>query len=101
MAVIGGDFGLSNNGATVHCIESTKTWIVKSRSVARDPDGTCTAFKCSNLGLMWLDGCRADAAGGAVTNYAIEANGGQVFKRGHVNVAGGELVSDGGLIASY
>jgi hypothetical protein len=101
LIALGGDYGLAGNGATVHFIENTRTWIVGARSTARDPDGTSTAFKCSNAGLMWLDGTRADAAGGAISNYGIEANGGQVFKRNHAALAGGELASVGGTISNY
>jgi hypothetical protein len=99
-AVLGGQFGQSQTGTEVHCIENTRTWIVGADVIARDPDGSSTCFKCSNASMMWLDGTRADAAGGTV-NLGIEANGGQVFRRAHRAVAGGELVSDGGAISPY
>jgi hypothetical protein len=99
-AVLGGAFGQSFNGTEVHCIENTKTWIVGASATARDMDGSSTAFKCSNSSVMWLEGTTADAAGGSV-NLAIEANGGQVMKRGHRSIAGQELVSDGGSISPF
>lgn len=102
MAVIGGRFGLSRNGTDVHCIEDTKTFILGAEVIARDPDGTCTAFKCSNNGRMWLEDTVADAAGGATANYGIEANdGGIVWRRDHWNRAGTDLPSNGGQILAF
>ncbi len=101
LVVLGGTFGFSNNGATVHCIENTRTWIVGAKALANDPDGTSIAFKCSNLGKMWLDTTVAEATGGTTSNISIEANGGQVFKRNHHARAGSEVISDGGSIVNY
>lgn len=98
--VIGGSFGLSRNGAEVHHIETAKSWMLGARATARDIDGTSTAIKCSNTGQLWLEGTIADAAG-AAQNWAIEANGGQVFTRGHQTLAGGTLVTDGGAITPF
>jgi predicted RecA/RadA family phage recombinase len=102
MAVIGGRFGLSRNGTDIHCIEDTKTFIIGVEVIARDPDGTCTAFKCSNNGRMWLQDTVADAAGGLTANYGIEANdGGIVWRRGHWNRAGTNLAFNGGQILDF
>ena len=99
--MLGGSFGFGTNGTEVHCIENTKTWALGVRATARDPDGTCTAFKCSNAGQMWLEDTLADAAGGT-ENYGIEANdGGQVFKRRHTNLAGTESATNGGSIGTF
>ena len=49
---------------------------------------------------MWMQDTFADAQDG-VTNYAIEANGGTVFKRDHQVVAGTEVTSNGGSITGY
>ena len=99
-AVIGGDYGHSRNGTEVHCIQSTRTWLLGVSAVARDVDGTSVAFKCSNASEMWLQNTRADAAGGA-ESYGIEANGGAVFTRGHVTLAGDQATSNGGSISSF
>ena len=99
-AVIGGQFGLSRNGAEVHHIETARSWMLGSTATARDPDGSSTAYKCSNSAMLWLEGTTADAAGGT-ENTAIEANGGQVFTRSHTTVAGGTLVSEGGAITPF
>jgi hypothetical protein len=99
-AVIGGQFGLSRNGTEVHHIETARSWMLGSLAVARDIDGSSTAFKCSNTARLWLEGTAADAAG-SVENWAIEANGGQVLVRDHVDIAGGRLVSGGGSITPF
>jgi hypothetical protein len=98
--VLGGHFGLSRNGTEVHCIEQTETWLAGARATARDIDGTSVAFKCSNSAKMWLQETIADAAGSAV-NLAIEANGGTVFTRGHVTLAGDVETSGGGSVTPY
>jgi hypothetical protein len=99
-AVIGGTFGLSRNGAEVHHIETAKSWMLGTVARARDVDGSSTAYKCSNTAMLWLERSVADAEG-SVENWAIEANGGQVFSRGHVNLAGGTLVTEGGSITPF
>jgi hypothetical protein len=98
--VLGGLFGWSRNGTEVHCIQSTRTFMAGTRSVARDIDGTSVAYKCSNLGQMWLQDTIADAAG-AESNFAIEANGGAVFIRDHQNIAGTVSVSSGGSVSPF
>lgn len=95
-----GSYGYSRNGTEVHCIQTTHTWLAGTRAVARDIDGTSVAFKCSNPSFMWLQDTLADAQGG-VTNYAIEANGGTVYTRGHQVVAGTEATSNGGSISGF
>ncbi|MGJ8543872.1 MAG: hypothetical protein ACSHWZ_00410 [Sulfitobacter sp.] len=98
--VLDSDFGLSRNGTEVHAIQSTKTWLAGSSALARDVDGSSTAFKCSNPSFMWLQDCRADAAGAAL-NYALEANAGTVFTRDFEIVAGGVEVSQGGSVTPF
>lgn len=98
--VLGGLFGWSRNGTEVHCIQSSRTFIAGSRAVARDIDGTSVAFKCSNLGLMWLLDTVADAAG-AAENFGIEANGGTILVRDHVNLAGTVATSSGGTVSPF
>ncbi len=70
MAVIGGRFGLSRNGTDVHCIEETKTFILGAEVIARDPDGTSTAFSARTTAACGLQDTVADAAGGATSNWA-------------------------------
>lgn len=96
-AVIGCSFGNSFYGTDVHCIQNSRTWCLDVDVTASDADGSSTAFKCSNSSFMWLEGTRADASGQA-ENYAIEANGGTVYKRGHVTSAGTETAYSGGSI---
>jgi hypothetical protein len=98
--VIGGRFGLSRNGTEVHTIENTRTWMLGSVVTARDIDGTSTAYKVSNAAMLWLEATVADAAGSA-QNWAIDADGGKVFTRGHVSLAGGTLVVGGGTITPF
>ncbi len=98
--VIGGQFGLSRNGTEVHSIENAKSWMLGSVVTARDLDGTSTSYKVSNAAMLWLEGTVADAAGSA-QNWAIEADGGKVFTRGHVNLAGGTMVVGGGTITPF
>jgi hypothetical protein len=97
---LGGSYGWSRNGTEVHCIQATHTWMAGSTAVARDIDGTSVAFKCSNQSFMWLQDSVADAQGGA-TNYAIEANGGTVYTRGHQALAGTEATSNGGSVSPF
>ncbi|NVK41437.1 MAG: hypothetical protein HWE39_09345 [Oceanospirillaceae bacterium] len=80
---IGGRYGWGINGTEVHCIEQTVSWFLGTRATARDPDGTCGAFKCSEDAAMYLEETFADAGGGGggTNNFAIEANGGTVLKR--------------------
>jgi hypothetical protein len=98
--VTGGAFGRSRNGAEVHHIELSKSWMLGTVVTARDVDGSSTAFKCSNSAKLWLQATVADAAESA-ENWAIEANGGQVYLKGHTDAAGGRLVTDGGSITAY
>lgn len=98
--VLGGDFGQSRNGTEVHMIQSTQSWIVGARAVARDIDGSSTAFKCSNASVMWLERTVADAAG-AASNLGIEANAGTVYTRGHRTLSGTTAVSSGGSISGF
>jgi len=98
--VLNGDFGLSRNGTEVHCIQSTHTWLLGTKSVARDIDDTSIAFKCSNPSFMWLQNSTADAAG-SLTNYALEANAGTVFTRNFNIVSGGVEVSLGGSVTPF
>lgn len=98
--VLNSDFGFSNNGAEVHCIQTTQTWLAGTRATARDPDGSSVAFKCSNQATMWLQNTVADAQDGA-TNLAIEANGGTVFTKDHQAVAGTVSTSNGGSVTPF
>ncbi|SDE46742.1 hypothetical protein SAMN04488105_10417 [Salipiger thiooxidans] len=98
---IGGRYGWGINGTEVHCIEQTLSWFLGTRATARDPDGTCGAFKCSEDAVMYLEETFADAAGGGTNNFAIEANGGTVLKRNHTNLAGTEEVSGAGSIGTF
>lgn len=98
--VLGGSFGLSNNGSEVHCIQSTQSWLVGVAATARDIDGTSVAFKCSNQASMWLQNTHADAAG-SVLNYSIEANAGAVFTRAHTDISGTYATSVGGTISPF
>ena len=95
---LNGAYGWSRNGTEIHCIQTTQSWMAGTRATARDVDGSCVAFKCSNQSKMWLQDTRADAAGGVVQNHAIEANGGTVLTRGHVTVAGDVSLSSGGSV---
>lgn len=97
---LNGVYGWSRNGTEVHCIQTTQSWLAGTQAVARDVDGTSIAFKCSNPSYMWLQDSVADAAG-AAQNLAIEANGGTVFTRGHVNLSGGIATSNGGSVSSF
>ncbi|WP_289156091.1 hypothetical protein [uncultured Salipiger sp.] len=98
---IGGRYGWGINGTEVHCIEQTVSWFLGTRATARDPDGTCGAFKCSEDAVMYLEETFADAAGGGTNNFAIEANGGTVRKRNHTNIAGTEEASGAGSIGTF
>lgn len=105
-AAIGCDFGgnsADSTGTTVHCIEDTLTWALGTTASDANLDGddNATAFKCSNDSSMWLEETNASATDGLVNNYAIEANGGTVYKRDHTNTAGTEAVSAGGSIGSF
>jgi hypothetical protein len=100
-AVIGGRFGYSRNGAEVHVVQNARMWVIGAHVTARDPDGSCVTFKSSNATSLWLERTRADAAGGAVENLDIEANGGTVFIRGHIAVAGVNAVYGGGSISAF
>ncbi|MBD3665388.1 hypothetical protein [Sulfitobacter aestuariivivens] len=98
--VLNGAFGLSRNGTEVHVIQSTQSWLAGTTALARDVDGTSIAFKCSNPSTMWLQDCRADAAGSA-TNYALEVNAGTVLTRDFAIIAGSVETSLGGTVASF
>lgn len=105
-AAIGCDFGGNSDdstGTTVHCIENTLTWLLGTTAIDANLDGNddATAIKCSNDSSMWLEETTASATGGLVNNYAIEANGGTVYKRDHTNVAGTETAYSGGSIGSF
>jgi hypothetical protein len=100
-AVIGGNFGYSRNGAEVHVIQNARAWVLGAVATARDPDGSCVAFKCSNTAMLWLERTRADAAGGAISNLDIEANGGAVFVRDHVAISGTPSEYSGGTITEF
>ncbi|MEP2029441.1 MAG: hypothetical protein ABJI96_12140 [Paracoccaceae bacterium] len=100
-AVVGGSYGYSRNGAEVHLIQNARAWFLGTTAIARDPDGSCVGFKCSNATKMWLENTQADAAGGAVSNLAIEANGGSVFVRDHVTISGVNSAYGGGSITAY
>lgn len=100
-AVIGGAYGYSRNGAEVHLIQGARAWIMGAIATARDPDGSCVSFKCSNATTMWLENTQADAAGGAVSNLAIEANGGTVFVRDHSAISGTNSAYGGGSITAF
>ena len=98
--VLGGTFGWSRNGAEAHCIQSTETWGLGMKAVARDPDGSSTAYKVSNTAKFWLEETQADAVG-AISSYAIEANGGAAYTRGHQTIAGLLMPSSGGTITAF
>jgi len=98
--VLNGAFGLSRNGTEMHCVQSTESWFMGARAVARDVDGTSVAFKCSNPSYMWLQDCESDAAG-ALENYALEANAGTVFTRDFNVVAGSIETSLGGSVTPF
>lgn len=98
--VLGGDFGHSRNGTEVHCIQETRTWVAGARAVARDTDGTSVAFKCSNLGKMWLQDTVADAAGDGDV-FAVEANGGTIYTRRHRALSGAVAASNGGVVVPF
>ena len=98
--ILNGDYGYSRNGTEVHCVQSTQTWIAGADVIARDIDGSSTAFKCSNTSVMWLQDCRADATG-ARQNYALEANAGTVFTRNFSILSGSVEVSLGGSVSGF
>lgn len=98
---LNGQYGWSNNGTEVHCIQTTHSWYSGTSATARDPDGSCVAFKCSNQSFMWLQDTIADAAGGATQNDAIQANGGTVYTRNHTAVAGDVQLSSGGSVTPF
>lgn len=98
--VIGGDFGLSRDGADFHTIEDTKTWAFDVDVKARNPDGDSSAFKCSSGSKMWLESTVADAADSG-NNYALEAQGGEIFVRGHVSRAGTQYAYSDGKISAF
>lgn len=100
-AVIGGRFGYSRNGAELHVVQSARAWILGATATARDPDGSSIGFKSSNSTMMWLQRTVADAAGGAVSNLDIEANGGTVFTRDHLALAGTSSAYSGGSITAF
>lgn len=100
LITLGGEYGWSRNGTEVHCIQTTQSFLAGTRAVARDIDGSSTAFKCSNQSLMWLLESVADADGGA-TNLAIEANGGTVYTRGFQAVSGSISASNGGSVQGF
>jgi len=100
-AVVGGRYGYSRNGAELHVVQDARIWILGATATARDPDGSSVGFKSSNSTIMWLERTVADAAGGAVSNLDIEANGGTVFTRGHLALAGTSSAYGGGSITAY
>lgn len=97
---LSGSFGQSRNGAEVHCIQDTRTWMVGCDAVARDIDGSSVAYKCSHSARMWLDRCRGDAAGPGDA-FVIEANGGHVSLRAFTAVAGAVSITSGGIVDTY
>ncbi len=99
--VVGGAYGYSRNGAEVHLIQNARAWVLGAIATARDPDGSCVGFKSSNTTTMWLENTYADAAGGAVSNLDIEANGGTVFVRNHVAISGTNSAYSGGSITTF
>jgi hypothetical protein len=102
LAVIGGEFGYSRDGAVGHFIDSSKVWIFEADLVARDDAARdATAAKCSQNAVLYLEGTTADAAGSVSQNLAIEANGGDVFKRRHTTVNGSELTSGAGTLQTF
>jgi len=100
-AVIGGAFGYSRNGTEAHCVENAKSWFLGTQVTARDPDGSCVAYKMSNNVQAWLQDTKADAAGGATENFALVANGGTINLRGHSSIAGGMESYSGGSIVGF
>jgi len=98
--VLNGAFGLSRNGAEVHTIQNSESWIVGARLIARDPDGSSTAIKCSNTSVMWVQNVVADADGPG-TNYALEVNGGTVFTKGMSVVSGTVEITAGGSVTPF
>lgn len=100
-AVVGGRFGYSRNGAEIHVVQEARIWIIGATATARDPDGSSVGFKSSNSTTMWLERTVADAAGGAISNLDIEANGGTVFTRDHLVLAGTSSAYSGGSITAF
>ena len=98
--VLNGTFGLSREGAEVHTIQDARSWLAGCQVVARDPDGSSVAAKCSNASHMWLEDVAVDASGGAV-NYALEVNGGSVFTKGLVVMSGAIELSSGGSVTPF
>lgn len=97
---LNGRYGWSRYGTEVHCIQATRSWFAGTRAVARDIDGSSTAFKCSNQSVMWVQDTVADAAGAGV-NLSIEANGGNVYTRRHATLSGSVAVSNGGSVTPF
>jgi hypothetical protein len=85
----------------VHLIQNARAWVLGAIATARDPDGSCVSFKSSNTTTLWLENTQADAAGGAVSNLDIEANGGTVFVRNHVAISGTNSAYSGGSITAF
>ena len=98
---LGGRYGWSRNGTEVHCIQTSHSWLAGTQATARDIDGSSIAYKCSNQSAMWLQHTTADAAQGSTVNHAIEANGGTVYLRDHLTLAGGESTSSGGAVLAF
>lgn len=72
---IGGEYGPCNDGASVHAIETTKSWClgtVARRRLANGNNGN-SPFKVSNSGLMILEHCQG--YGDASTNYTFYVQG--------------------------
>jgi len=98
---IGCDFAKGEIGNTVHCIQDTLSWFFDCNVVAEDVDDGSTAFKSSNASSMWIERSTADASNGSVDNFAVEANGGQVFLRDLKIIKGTTTAYSGGSIANF
>lgn len=97
---LNGQFGLSRFGSELHSIQEAQWWIAGARVVARDVDGSSTAYQCSQDSFMWLQDCVADAVGDT-DSFAIEANGGTVSIRGFVSVSGTVEIYSGGSVTPF
>jgi hypothetical protein len=74
-ADVGGDYGPGTDGAVVHAIETTKTWMLGTRAWRSAISGTSanSAFKVSNTGIMWLEHCQAYAESGSMPALYIQS----------------------------
>jgi hypothetical protein len=98
--VIGGSFGSSRSLAEVQHFDTAQSWMLGSAITARSGLSVATAARVTGAARLWLDRTTADAAGSA-ENWAIEAEGGRVFTRGHRDAAGLRRVAAGGAITPY